>query len=44
MCTSVLSLNPEYELNNHFNQQYPFLKWALSENGKNMINYLCKKN
>jgi Ser/Thr protein kinase RdoA (MazF antagonist) len=44
MCTSVLSLNPEYELKNQFKQQYPFLKWALSENGKNTINYLCKKN
>lgn len=44
ICTSALSLNPEYELNNQFNQQYPFLKWALSEDGRDTLNYLCQRN
>jgi len=44
ICTSALSLNPVYELNNQFNQQYPFLKWALSKDGKNTLNYLCQAN
>jgi Ser/Thr protein kinase RdoA (MazF antagonist) len=44
ICTSALSLNPEYELKNQFNQQYPFLKWALSKDGENTINYLCQAN
>jgi Ser/Thr protein kinase RdoA (MazF antagonist) len=44
ICTSALSLNPEHELKNQFNQQYPFLKWALSEDAKKTIKYLCQKN
>jgi Ser/Thr protein kinase RdoA (MazF antagonist) len=43
ICTSALSLNPEHELKNQFNQQYPFLKWALSEDAKSTIKYLCQK-
>lgn len=43
ICTSTLSLNPEYELNNQFNQQFPFINWALSTDGENTINYLCQK-
>lgn len=43
ICTSTLSLNPEYELNNQFNQQYAFINWALSMDGENIINYLCQK-
>lgn len=44
ICTSTLSLNPEYEFNNQFDQQYPFANWALSKDGENTINYLCQKN
>ena len=44
ICTATLSLNPEYELINQSSQQYPFIKWALSKEGKNTLNYLCQKN
>jgi Ser/Thr protein kinase RdoA (MazF antagonist) len=43
ICTSVLSLNPEYEFNNQINQQYPFIVWSLSKEGEQMIKYLCER-
>ncbi len=43
ICTSSLSLNPEYELNNQINQQFPFIKWALSKEGKRAIRNICVK-
>jgi Ser/Thr protein kinase RdoA (MazF antagonist) len=41
ICTSTLSLNPKYELDNHFKSHYPFIKWVLSKEGQSTIQGLC---
>jgi Ser/Thr protein kinase RdoA (MazF antagonist) len=41
ICTSTLSLNPRYELTNHLKTHYLFLKWVMSEDGRNVVKSLC---
>lgn len=41
ICTSTLSLNPKYELDNHFISHYPFMKWVMSKDGQRRIRGLC---
>ncbi len=42
-CASALSANSKYELTNHFESHYPFIKWVLSKDGQRIIRGLCKK-
>lgn len=42
ICTSALASNPKQELKNHIEHQYPFIKWALSSEGKIAIKNLCE--
>lgn len=44
ICTSALALNPKQELKNQLEHQYPFLKWALSQDGQIAIKSLCKNS
>lgn len=41
ICSSTLSQNPKYELTNHLKTHYPFLKWVMSEDGRNVVRDLC---
>ncbi|MGE5677300.1 MAG: phosphotransferase [Pseudomonadota bacterium] len=41
ICSSTLSLNPKYELTNHLKNHYQFLRWVMSEDGRNVVKDLC---
>ena len=43
ICSSGLSPNPKHELDNQYRLQYPFMMWALSKDGENIIKRLCEK-